>query len=76
MVGGACEGDQNGVGNVKIAKFGRIIVNNSASINHTKMKRYSGEARRRVLSECRLTILILDGGGGKKSGKTRKRVGT
>jgi len=76
VAGGGWEGYQNGVRNMKIAKFGKNIVHNSASINHTKLKRHSGEARRRVLSECQLKILILDGGGGKTSRKARKRVGT
>ena len=76
MAGGAWKEDQNGVRSGKIAKFGRIIVNNAASINRTKLKRYSGEAHSRVLSECQVINLIFDGCGGKKHGKPRKRVGT
>ena len=63
----AWEGDKNGHRIGKIAKFGRNMVNNSASINRTKLKRYSGEAHRRVLSECQLKIIIFNGGGGKKA---------
>ena len=67
VAGGGWEGDQNGDRKGKIAKFGKNIVNNSASINHTKLKRYPGEAHRRELSECALKFCILNGGGGKKA---------
>ena len=76
MAGGGWEGDQNGARNGKIAKFGKNITNISAGNYHTKLKRHSGEAHRRGLSECQLKFLILKGGGGKKHGKAPKSVGT
>jgi len=76
VAGGGWEGYQNGVRNMKIGKFGKNIVHNSASINHTKLKRHSGEAHRRVLSGCGLKVLISNGGGGKKATKASKSVGT
>ena len=76
MAGGAWKEDQNGVRSGKIAKFDRIIVNISTENDRKKLKRYSGEAHRRVLSECQLKISILNGGGGKKHGKAPKSVGT
>ena len=76
MEGGGWEGHQNVARNDKIARFGKNIINISAGNGHTKLKRNSGEAHRRVLSYSQVIILILDGGGGKKGGKAPKRVGT
>jgi len=76
MAGGGWEGDQNGGRKGKIAKFWKNITNISTENGRTKLKRYSGEARRRVLSCCPVKFLILDGGGAQKSGKTPKSVGT
>jgi len=76
VAGGGWEGDQNGGRNGKIAKFEKNIVNISTENGRTKLKRYSGEARRRVLSECQVINLNLDGGVGQKSEKAPKRVGT
>ena len=75
MAGGGWEGDQNGGRKGKIAKFWKNITNISTENGRTKLKRYSGEARHRVLSECQLIILILDGGGGKKAEKRQNAWG-
>ena len=72
MAGGAWKEDQNGVRSGKIAKFGRNIVNISAGNGGTNLKRYSGEARCRILSEYQVIILIVNGGGVKKAEKRQK----